>query len=132
VLVAKLTEGAWIAVLLIASMVILLQRVKAHHELVARLTVSSPSLGLAAPPPPIAVVPLRRWDAVSLKALRFAMGMSSKVIAVQVLTEDRGGDELTRRWPELVERPAHALGLEPPALVVLRSEYRSLFAPLLD
>jgi hypothetical protein len=74
---------------------------------------------------------MRRWDAVSLKALRFSLGFAEEVVAVQVLTGDREVDDLQGRWRELAEAPALAQGLKAPKLVVLRSDYRQLFAPLL-
>jgi hypothetical protein len=68
---------------------------------------------------------------VSLKALSFALGFAPRVIAVQVLTGDRDTADLSERWSTLVEEPAHKLGLHPPELKVLHSEYRQLFKPLL-
>jgi hypothetical protein len=79
------------------------------------------------------VVPIRAWNAESLKALHFAIGFAPDVVALQVLTGDREADDLTDRWGALVERPAHRLGLAAtPRLVVLRSEYRRLYTPLFD
>jgi len=129
VLVSKLTEGAWISLALVAAMMALFRSARAHYDLIARVTTTPAPPALVAPRSPLAIVPMRRWDAVSVKAMSFALGISEDVVAVQVLTGDRGVDDLTRQWPELARvdggRPA-------PRLVVLRSEYRQLFAPLLD
>ena len=61
-----------------------------------------------------------------------AVSSSKDVYVVQVLTGDREVDDLTPRWSELVEQPARRLGLPVPMLVVKRSVYRSVFAPLLE
>jgi amino acid transporter len=131
VLVSKLREGAWIALVLIAGMLILFRQVRRHYDFIAKVTATQASLEIGPPKLPIAVVPMRRWDAVTLKALRFAFGFAPDVVAVQVLTADREVDDLTARWEELAVEPARKLGMSPPRLVVLRSKYRQLYAPLL-
>lgn len=131
ILAAKFLEGAWISVLLMLGMLLLFRQVRRHYDLLHRLTFTEATLEMGPPRPPVAVVPLRRWDAVTLKALRFAVGLTPDVIAVQVLTGDREVDNLTECWGRLAEEPVKKLGLAPPRLMVLRSEYRQLFAPLL-
>jgi amino acid transporter len=131
VLLAKFSEGAWISLLLIAGMMMLFRQVRRHYDFIARATTTSLSLEVGPPRTPLVVVPIRRWDAVSLKALRFGLGFAEEVIAVQVLTGDRELDDLRPRWRELAEAPALAQGLKAPKLVVLSSDYRQLFAPLL-
>lgn len=132
VLVSKFTEGAWITVLLILVMMLVLRQVHRHYQFLAHATATAASLEVGPPKSPVAIVPLRRWDAVSLKALQFSIGFAEHVFGVQVLTEDRRVDDLSERWPELVEEPARRMRIQPPELVVLRSEYRRLFSPLLD
>jgi hypothetical protein len=130
VIVSKFHEGAWISLVLVAGMLMLFHQVRRHYDFVAAATATDAHLQLPAGPP-IAVVPLRRWDAVSLKALRFALGMTPNVTAVQVLTGDREVDDLNERWAELTE-PVQAFGIPKPSLVVLQSEYRQLFRPLVS
>ena len=130
---SKFVEGAWVSVLILLGLVALLLGIHRHSQFVAQAIQTDATLPPEMPRPPIAVVPLRTWSAVSLKALEFAVGFSHEVIAVQVLTRDRQEDDLTDRWPQLVEGPVRTLGLaSPPRLVVLPSEYRRLYAPLLD
>src|SRR5262249_40344243 len=69
------------------------------------------------------------------KALTFALRLSKDVNAVH-LTELRGpGDDdeaaLPKKWAQQVEAPARAAGLNPPRLLVIRSEYRLMHEPLL-
>jgi hypothetical protein len=60
--------------------------------------------------------------------LRWALGFAPEVVAVQVLA--RAEDSLEDRWAQLVEAPLERAGRVPPRLVVLRSDYRELVAPL--
>jgi hypothetical protein len=131
VIASKLTEGAWVSILLICGMLALFAGVRRHHDFIALATHTNASLEVGPPRAPIAVVPMRRWDAVSLKALRFAIGFAPDVVAVQVLTGEHLVDDLTDRWAALAEEPARRLGLPPPRLVVLASEYRRLYQPLI-
>jgi hypothetical protein len=81
---------------------------------------------------PIVVVPLRRLDRVSRKALRFALSISSEVYAVQVLADEAEDDQVAGQWPDVVERPVRETGRTPPRLVVVRSPYREFFGPFLQ
>jgi amino acid transporter len=132
-LVSKFEEGAWISVLFVVATIALLRRVRRHYDQVAAATAVAAGLDVGPPPgAPIAVVPVRRWDAVALKALKFAIGITDDVIAVQVITGDRDIDDLTDRWNDLVTKPARAMGIKEPILEVRRSKYRQLFGPLAD
>jgi amino acid transporter len=131
VLASKLAEGAWLTLLLIAGMILTFRRVKRHYDFVGRVTQAQAALELGPPQPPIAVVPLPRWDAISMKAIRFASGFAERVVAVQVLAGEAGEEDLTERWPALVGEPAQRLGVRAPELEVLRSRYRQVMEPLL-
>ncbi|HET9960420.1 MAG TPA: APC family permease [Polyangiaceae bacterium] len=132
VLAAKFFEGAWLTVLIVALMIVLFRNVQRHYEFLSRVTALDVQPDFSPPKRPLAVVPLRRWDAIALKALRFALGFSPEVKVVQVLTNDRSVDDLTARWREWVKIPTRAVGLEAPELVVLHSQYRELFSPLIN
>ena len=131
---SKFSEGAWLSILIVLALVALFLGVRRHHDFVLRATRTDDALDVChAPRAPLAVVPMRAWNAESLKALHFAIGFAPDVVALQVLTDDHQADDLTNRWAELVERPARRLGLATaPRLVVLRSEYRRLYAPLFE
>jgi hypothetical protein len=132
VLVSKFRHGAWLSVLLIAGILLTFFAIRRHYDFIAKATQTTQTLEVGPLEPPVAIVPMRRWDAVSLKALLIAAGMSKEVFVVQVLLDDRDVDDLRPRWPELVAEPARRLGLPVPTLIVRRSEYRTLFAPLLE
>lgn len=132
VLASKFAHGAWMSVVLVGGMLITFRAIRRHYDFIARASETSATLDAAPLGAPVAVVPMRRWDTVSLKALLVAVSSSKDVYVVQVLTGDREVDDLTPRWSELVEQPARRLGLPVPMLVVKRSVYRSVFAPLLE
>jgi hypothetical protein len=123
VLAAKFTEGAWISVVIVVGIYILLRRVRGHYDSVDAATRTDETLAIGRVEPPVAVVPLRRWDALALKALRLARQLGGEVLAVQVLTRDRDVDDLAPRWHELA-----GPGIK---LETIREEYRELEEPLL-
>ena len=131
VIAAKLEEGAWISILLIAAMYLSFCTSRRHYDTLERVTALRGPLDLHPAPPPHVIVPVRHWDRPAQKALHFAYTLSQDVTIVQVLTPDREADSLAKDWKELVVRPAEKAHVKPPKLVVLPSEYRELFSPLL-
>jgi hypothetical protein len=79
---------------------------------------------------PIVVVPLKRLDKVATKALRFAVTISDEIVALEVLADTQDEQDLTACWGELVEQPARQAQVPAPKLVVLRSSYREVVAPV--
>jgi amino acid transporter len=132
VMVAKFSEGAWLSLLLVVACVCLFRGVRHHYDVVERLTATARPLSSRPPRSPVAVVPIRRWNRLAHKALRFATDVSPDVTAVQVLTGEGPFEDLTSRWPELVAGCAKDGSPSPVRLVVLRSEYRELLRPLVE
>jgi amino acid transporter len=131
VLVSKFVEGAWISAVIVGLFVALLWGVRRHHDRVERALRAERPVDFGAPRPRLAIVPVLRWDAMTLKGLQFATGFADEVIAVQVLTGDRPEDDLASQWAERVEKAAERAGVDAPRLVVLQSEYRKHLTPLL-
>lgn len=131
VLVAKFVEGAWVTMLLIPAILLLMLGVRRHYAHVFAQTASPSPLALTKFEPPLVVVPIDHWSAISKKALLFALNISPNVIALHIACEE-GGDELSPVWCRYVEDPATEVGLPPPKLVVLRSPYRFIILPILD
>lgn len=131
ILVSKFTEGAWISTLLVAGTFLAFRAVRRHYQQIDAEILTRAPLDLTPLLPPIVVVPVRRWDLVAQKGLRFALSLSSEVYALQVLLGDGRAEDLSAAWRDLVERPAEERGVAPPRLVVVRSRYRRLFKPLL-
>jgi hypothetical protein len=82
------------------------------------------------------LLPIRRWDKLTAKSLRFAMHVSPDVIAVHLsnLSGEAAGDQATRvrqEWAADVEEPARRAGLAEPKLVMVQTPYRRFVEPLL-
>jgi amino acid transporter len=131
ILVAKFTEGAWITLLLIPAMLVLFTGVNHHYASVARELAYHAPLDLRGLRHPIVIVPMKGWDRVAHKSLRFALKLSDEVYAVQVRTNEKM-DDLAALWPEMVVAPVCELGLPAPQLTVIQSPYRRLVGPLMD
>jgi hypothetical protein len=131
VLVAKFTEGAWITVILIPAMMLMMRGIKAHYDRVERETASDVPVNTQDLSPPIVVIPIGRWSAVSSKALRFAWTLSPDVRLVHVESGE-ATNTLRQRYAELVAVPAREAGLPVPELVVLASPYRFVVRPILE
>jgi amino acid transporter len=132
ILSAKFLEGAWITILLIPAMLFLFAYVKRHYDNIARQVSCPRALDLRHNEAPVCLVPIKGWDLASEKALRFAMRLSSEVIAVHVTFEEKGNDSLQELWRAQVEGPATRAGLPAPHLEIVYSPFRHLLNPLLD
>lgn len=130
VLVAKFSEGAWITLLLIPAMLWLFTLVKRHYQQVAREIDCPVALDLRGLREPIVVVPVKGWNRLAHKSLRFALKLSEEVFVVQVRTSDTM-DDLQAIWQPLVETPIRGLGMRVPTLEIIESPYRRLIGPLL-
>jgi amino acid transporter len=135
IIVAKFVEGAWITILVIPLLFWLMQTIRQRYESVARQLRYGPMRHLAQHTPPAVLLPMHTWNAITAKALHFAMSLSSDVLAVHLSAlEGPEGDEneaeLHRDWQRNVMAPARQAGIPAPKLVVLRSEYREFLAPL--
>ena len=80
---------------------------------------------------PLVVVPVLVWNQVTEKGLRFALNLSSEVLAVHIQCE-KDTTDIGHLWNRYVEEPARRAGLDPPRLVVLPSPYRFVISPILD
>lgn len=136
VVTSKFLEGAWVSVLLVGGLVLLFRRIHAYYREVESETdcASTPLVtqDLPAKKPPIVVVPVKDWNFVVQRALRFSVKLSPDVRAVQVVGDDIDAEDLRRRWRALVETPLCRVGIDPPHLDIVSSGDRRLFAPLLD
>jgi amino acid transporter len=132
VLVAKFTEGAWVITLMIPALVVLFQRVRRHYDRTSREIENPAPLDVTNIQPPLVVIPMREWNKMSQKGLRFALKLSPDIFVVQVKTGAAGEDDLTRQWRTFVEEPTRAGHLPTPHLVTIPSPYRHVFNPLLD
>jgi amino acid transporter len=138
ILAAKFLEGAWLTVLVIPCTILLLRSVRRYYDEIDRQVLRDRTLfiDLKRHEPPLVMVPIKRWDQLSRRALEYALRVSPEVIALHLVdldgpdAEDRQR-ELQHQWRECVEQPAARFGLKPPSLQFVSSEFRSMTAPLL-
>ena len=137
IVAAKFVEGAWIVVVLIPCVLGLFKLIHRHYARVAERTTAGAPLDLNHNQPPVVLVPTRGWDQLTGKALRFAMWLSTDVIAVHLSNlSGEEAEEADRRvrdeWRTQVEGPARQHGVSPPKLEVVQAPYRSFLNPLLE
>jgi amino acid transporter len=130
VLVSKFMEGAWVMMLLIPGLLALFLGVRGHYRTIAREVATVAPLDADALEPPLALLPIRGWSAITRKALRFALKISPDVYALHVADDEKTMAELEDTWEERVREPAAAAKIRPPKLIVVYSPYRKLYAPL--
>jgi hypothetical protein len=131
VVIAKFSEGAWMTVIMIPGMLTLMYRVRRHYDkLLSEIATRTP-LEPVDPLHPLIAVTLQDWTRVGKEALRVAMTLSNDIRVIHVAHEDKPND-FCERWSEYVLDPAKNAGLPVPELVVLKSPYRFVVAPIVD
>jgi hypothetical protein len=139
IMVSKFRDGAWISIILVPILMMIFFSVHRHYEEVRLDTERTEPLNLHETEPPIMIVPIEEWNHISETAMRFAIRMSHDVVALHVQlpsteSQDDSGDQQSNRlresWADYVEAPAKAAGLRAPALIILESPFRRVFAPM--
>jgi amino acid transporter len=137
ILAAKFLDGAWITVLAIPLTLLLLTRIRRYYDRADAALAAAGPIPSGGVEPPTLLVAVDRRSKMSDQAIRFALSLSSDVIAVHFL--NLGGpesEEDARRfrdeWRKSVTRPLEAGGLPAPRLMLLQAPYRELHAPLLQ
>jgi amino acid transporter len=130
VLVSKFAEGAWVMVLLIPALLSVFAAVHKHYQIVGRGVASAEPLDATKLEPPVALLPIRGWSAITRKALRMALKISPNVYALHIADDEEMMAHLEEIWEQRVREPALAAGLNPPKLIVVYSPYRMLYASL--
>jgi hypothetical protein len=136
ILAAKFTQGAWITVIAIPLLLTLFKLINRHYVTLANQTAAHEPLDLSHNQPPVVLVPIKGWDRLTGKALRFAMWLSTDVHAVHLsnLSGEEAAEEeqrVRRDWIDDVETPAKRHGVPVPHLSVVQTPYRAFRRPLL-
>lgn len=133
IIVAKFSEGAWITLVLIPAAIALFMGVKRHYAFVERqVHIADRFDAHDLDAPPAVVIPVKLWNTMAEKALRFALSISHDVTVLHVGVNPEIEKRLRTEFQSCVVEPMAAAGHQPPTLVVLPSPYRRLFAPMLD
>jgi len=130
VLVSKFVHGAWVMILLIPALLAMFLAVRAHYRTVGREVATAEPLDATGLEPPMVLLPIRGWSAITRKALRFALKISPEVYALHVADDEKLMADLEDTWEQRVREPAMAAGVTPPKLIVIYSPYRRLYSPL--
>lgn len=131
VLVAKFAEGAWITVLLIPTFVALFTLIHRHYARFEKEIERLQPISLEPVLPPVVVLPIKSWNVVVEKALRYAMSISEDIHVVHIVDEDTDLTQLMETWNRCVTEPLLAAGKKAPVLKVMRSPYRRFVSPML-
>jgi amino acid transporter len=132
VLVSKFVEGAWVTALLIPMLLLVFISVRAHYRTVAREVGSDAPLDASHLEPPVALLPIRGWSAITRKALRVALKISPDVYALHIAGDEHAVLELEDTWSQRVRQPAAEAGVTAPRLIVIFSPFRQLYQPLMQ
>jgi amino acid transporter len=132
VLVAKFKDGAWLTILFIPLTLTLFHWVRSHYHSVS---VATRAMAPVFPPvreqPPIVLMPMDRWSAVTRQGLEFASRLSPEVTALHVELDEHA-TLLHEDWERYVAAPYREAGMQPPALVMVPSPYRFVVVPLVE
>jgi amino acid transporter len=132
VLVSKFLEGAWVMTLLVPALLALFLSVRNHYRFVAREVATDVPLDTEGLEPPLVLLPIRGWSAITLKALRFALKISPEIYSLHIAGDEQTMLGIEDEWDRRVRQPSRAAGVAPPRLIVIASPYRRLYAPLLQ
>ncbi|MEX1071028.1 MAG: APC family permease [Anaerolineales bacterium] len=122
--IGKFSQGAWIALIIVALTILLFKRIHGHYEEIAE------QLSLKGLPPSIKpypklrfVIPISGVHRGTIEAVDFARSLTENLVAVYIEVEPDTGKAVKKKWKEWF--PDIHLHIEP-------SPYRSIIAPLLD
>ncbi|MFP5247215.1 MAG: APC family permease, partial [Thermoanaerobaculia bacterium] len=132
IVATKFHDGAWITVVIIPALLLLFRLVKLHYIKVEQQVARDADIDLSPEAPVSVVLPVKSWDNLTEKALRFARSLSQDVTAVHIYSDDDECRKMKEDWARHVDEPLRRAGQTPAPLVCISSPYRRLFTPLLD
>ena len=132
VVVSKFTGGTWLTIVVLPLLVLFFTRVNRHYISVAAQIATIEPLELPEPQMPLVVMAANSWNKLTQHGLKFALRMSTEVYVVQIKTERDHIEDFADTWQLLIASRAHAAKITPPKLIVLTSDYREFFNPLID
>lgn len=131
-LATKFIEGAWVTVLLIPVLLGLMKLIYQHYRYVRIKTSSSHCINLCHIAPPIAILPIDRWNKLTENGLQFALQLTEDIVAVHVVVDEERLNFITDSWDKYVTIPFRKAGKKIPKLTILPSPYRLYEKPLFE
>ena len=120
----KFPEGAWVTVLVIPCLVYIFSRVRAHYISVAKaLSLRNVPVIKLRERPMRTVILVDDVHRGTLRLVEFAKSLGNPWVALHVDYNDRGAEQMQRKWQERIGEGQ---------LVVLPSPYRHLIEPVRD
>jgi len=133
IIAAKFYDGAWIVLMITGGLFILLSRIKRHYAKVMHKLEKPLKLQPFEHKSPLVIIPIHGWNALTEKALRFALFLSNDITALHVSIEsEEKNKELQDLWTKMVEKPTESIDATIPRLKILKSPYRRINKPILD
>jgi amino acid transporter len=132
VLVSKFLEGAWVMILLVPALLVVFTAVRTHYRAIGREIASDLPVDAENLVPPVVLLPIRGWSAITRKALRVALAISPEIYALHIAGDEQAMLALEDGWKRLVMEPTTKAHLPPPKLFVYYSPFRRLYQPLIE
>lgn len=129
IFVARFTGGTWILLVLFPLFLALFTGVRRHYARVRRAIVDPGPVEITAVPP-LVVLPIRGYDAVTKTAIEFALSLSSEIEAVHIALQKEDVSAVESDWERFVAAPFREAGRPAPEFRVIRSPLRRLSHPL--
>jgi amino acid transporter len=132
IILAKFKEGAWMTVVVAPGLVVLLRKINQHYKKIAREVGQAVELHPSEINPPAVIIPVKHWNRVTERAVRFGLLLSKDITAIHVSTEKEDKGRLQELWREKVEKPAEGLHAPIPQLRIIDSPYRQISEPIIE
>lgn len=132
IVITKFIEGAWIVVFLAPTLAFLLTRIHRHYKKIMRKVEKPIELQLTKWQSPTVIIPIRCWNCVSERAVRFGLLLSEDVTVLNISFDKEDGEHFRAIWAKQVEKPLRNLGAKVPQLEIVYSPYRRTYKPILS
>jgi amino acid transporter len=131
VILTKFAEGAWLVVIVLPLLFVLMISINRHYSRIAQEVAVSGPIRLDRPREMIAVIPIEHLNVLAKKALQVAYGLSRNIHILHI-EEEHTDRNFSNEWRINVQPSLDRAQLPEPTLVILKSPYRKVIAPILN
>ncbi len=128
VAITKFTEGAWIVIIILPTLVLVFKTIRKHYESMGKELAILPQWTLPQIEESLVIIPISGFHQGALQAIQYAKEISDDV-RVCIVNINEGA---TQRVKESWEKNMNSKDPDQPQLIILESPYRSVIYPLLD